>query len=110
MLFRSGVKVDPNKIKAIKEWKFPTTINQLQGFLRLTGYYHNFVKDYGRIEAPLTTLLKKDAFSCNLEATKAFVHLKEEMCLALVLATLHFTRTFIVECDALGNGIGVVLM
>ena len=44
-----GVKVNPRKIKAIKEWKVPTTIKQLRGFLGLTGYYHNFVKNYGRI-------------------------------------------------------------
>ena len=106
---QEGVKVDPNKIKGIKEWKVPTTIN-LRGFLRLTRYYRMFVKNYGRIAAPIRTLLKKDSFSWNPEATKAFEHLKEAMCLAPVLAMPDFTKTFIVECDASGNGIGVVLM
>ena len=49
-----GVKVDPRKIKSIKEWKIPTSINHLRGFLGLTGYYRKFVKNYGRIAAPLT--------------------------------------------------------
>ena len=105
-----GVKVDPNKIKAIKELKVPTTIKQLRVFLGLTGYCRKFVKDYGRIVSPLITLLKKDEFSLTPEETKAFEHLKEEMCLAPVLGMPYFTKTFIVECDASRNGIGVVLM
>ena len=32
------------------------------------------------------------------------------MCKDPILATLDFTKTFIVESDTLGNGIGVVLM
>jgi hypothetical protein len=43
-------------------------------------------------------------------ATKDFKQLKEVMCKAPILTTPDFTKTFIVECDASRNGIGVVLM
>jgi hypothetical protein len=105
-----GVKVDPNNIKAMMDWSIPKKLKNLRGFLGLTGYYRKFVRNYGRIVAPLTTLTKKDAFSWTLDETEAFEKLKEVMCKALVLTTPYFTKTFILECDASGNGIGVVLM
>ena len=58
-----GVKKYPNKIKSINEWIIPTTLRHLRGFMGLTGYYHKFVRNYGIIATPLTTLLKKDEFS-----------------------------------------------
>jgi hypothetical protein len=105
-----GVKVDPNKIKAMMDWPIPKTLKNLREFLGLTGYYHKFVWNYGRIATPLMTLTKKDAFSWTPEETKSFEQLKEVMCKSPFLTTLNFTKTFIVESDALRNGIGVVLM
>ena len=105
-----GVKVYPNKIKAMKEWKNLTTIKYIQVFIELTRYYRKFVKNCGRITTPLTTLLNKCAFSWTPKATKVFKHLKEEMFLTPDLATPDYKKKIIVECDALGNGIGVVLM
>jgi len=87
-----GVKVDPNKIKAMMDWSIPKTLKNLKGFLGLIGYYRKFVRNYGRIEEPLMTLTKKDAFSWTPEVTKAFEQLKEVMCKAHVLTTPDFTR------------------
>ena len=105
-----GVKVDTNNIKAMMDWSIPKTLKNLRGFFGLTGYYRKFVRNYGRIAAPLTALTQKDAFSWTPEATKSFEQLKEVMCKDLVLTSPDFTKTFIVEGDASGNGIGVVLM
>jgi hypothetical protein len=45
------------------EWEIPKTLKKLRVSLGLTRYYHKFVKNYGQIAAPLTTLLNKEAFS-----------------------------------------------
>jgi hypothetical protein len=87
-----------------------STQHNLRGFLGLTGYYCKFVHKYGAITTPLTTLTKKDEFSWTLEVTQDFEQLKEVMCKSPVLTTPEFAKTFIVECDASGNDIGVVLM
>jgi hypothetical protein len=95
-----GVKVDPNNIKSMMDWPIPKTLKNITRFLGLIGYYHKFVRNYGRIVAPLTTLTKKDAFSWTPEATKDFEQLKVVMCKAPILTTTNFTKTFIVEFDA----------
>jgi hypothetical protein len=85
-------------------------LKKLRGFLGLTSYYCKFLKNYGQIETPITTLLNKESFSWTQVTTKAFEKLKETKCTNIFLATLDFTKTFIVECDASSHGIGVVLM
>ena len=57
----AGVRTDPAKISAVKDWLVPTNVKQVRRFLGLTGYYRRFIKHYGIISRSLSDLLKKDA-------------------------------------------------
>lgn len=59
---------------------------------------------------PLTTLPKKKKFFWTKKAQQAFNQLKEAMMNTLVLQLPNFTNAFVVECDALGEGLGAILM
>ena len=58
-----GVRVDPEKIRAIVDWPTPTNLTQLKGFLGLCGFYRRFFKRFSQLAAPLTDLTKKGAFT-----------------------------------------------
>jgi len=91
-------------------WPFPSTFKSLRGFFGLTGYYRKFIKGYGSITAPLTSSLRKNSFEWTLTAKEAFTALKNVVTNPLVLILPDFTKPFIIQCDASGCGVGVVLM
>ena len=105
-----GVKADPKKISTMVQWPILDSVKALRGFLGLAGYYRKFIKGYETIAQPLIDLLKKDSFHWSDKALEAFTKLKEAVTQPPVLALPDFCRPFIIECDALGKGLGVVLM
>jgi hypothetical protein len=60
--------------------------------------------------APLTNLLKNNAFNWTQVAHQSFQALKEAMCTTHVLALHEFTKTFVHEFDVSGRGIGEVFL
>lgn len=76
IIFSEGVKTDPWKIEAMKDWPAPKSLKALRVFLGLTDYYRKFIKGYGMITSPLIALLKKDAFEWSDKAKKVFGELK----------------------------------
>jgi hypothetical protein len=108
---QDGISVDPEKVQEVMNWKPPTIVRQIRSFLGLTGYYRRFIPDFSRIAKPTTELLKKGVkYKWSQKCEDAFHALRQHLTTAPVLAQPDNTKPFEVYCDALGTGLGCVLM
>ncbi|KAA3460520.1 DNA/RNA polymerases superfamily protein [Gossypium australe] len=107
----SGIRVDPNKISAILDWKPPKNSFEIRSFLGLAGYYRRFVKGFSMIGTPLIKVLQKDVkFEWTKKCQKSFDQLKAFLTEAPVLTQPETGKEFVVFSDTSLNGLGCVLM
>jgi hypothetical protein len=105
-----GVHVHQGKIQAILDWPTPKTLTELKGFLGICIYYRMFFKGFCQLCAALIDLTRKGTFKWIHEAHVTFDMMKKVMSNFPVLTLPKFSRPFILECDASGEGVGEVLM
>ncbi|XP_059284769.1 uncharacterized mitochondrial protein AtMg00860-like [Lycium ferocissimum] len=75
-----GVKVDSQKIDAVRRWSRLTSVFDIRSFLGLAGYYRHFAERFSSISAPLTKLTqKKVKFQWSDACERSFEELKKEM-------------------------------
>jgi hypothetical protein len=103
--------VDKAKINTIKSWLIPATLTQLHSFLGLLEFYRRFVRDFSTIASPLNDLMKKSVlFRWDAAQDQTFHTLIDKLTHALLLQLSNFGKTFELECDTSGIGIGGVLL
>jgi hypothetical protein len=104
-----GIRMDPDKVKAIKDWEAPKTVKGVRSFLGFANFYRRFIKDFARIAAPLTRLTRDVSFTWGPEEQSAFDKLKEIFLTEPNLAAFDPERDTVLECDSSGYAVGGVL-
>ena len=86
IISEEGIRVDPNKIEVIIEWKPPRNVTEVRSFLGLAGYYRRFAKGFSMTTAPMTRLLQKNVrFEWSEKCQASFEKLKAFLTEAPVL-------------------------
>ena len=107
---RDGIRMDPEKIRAINDWEEPRTVKQVQAFLGLCNFYRRFIRSFGAIARPLTQLTRKDVlFRFGDAERRAFEELKKRITEAPVLAHFDRTKKLVFEADSSDYVTGGVL-
>jgi len=106
---KGQVKMEQEKIKAVKEWKTPMKVKNIESFLGFANFYRRFIHNFSHTARPLNELKRKKEWKWKKEHQEAFEELKEKITSQPVLALPKRKGKFRVETDVSGHAIGGVL-
>ena len=105
-----GLRLDPNKLQAIRDFPCPANLEFTQSFIGLVNHYRRFVRDFATIATLLYKLLKKDiTFTWGTTKQNSFELLKVALCFALLLVYPNFVVSFLLQTDTSRDAIGAIL-
>ena len=106
-----GIRVDLQKIEAVKQWPRPTSTIDIRSFLGVAGYYIRFVEGYLSIGSPLTSLTQKMVkFQQSDNCDKSFAELTKRWTTTPFFTLPEGSDGYVIYCDASRVGLGCVLM
>jgi hypothetical protein len=106
----AGIRVNPDKVSAVRDWPVPQTKSEVRSFLGTASYYRRFVRDFATIAAPLHHISSvKATWEWQEQHQRAFDELKAVLSTAPVLAFPLPDAPYVMDTDASLTGIGAVL-
>ena len=76
---KEQVQMEQDKVKAVKEWKTPTKIKEVEIFLGFVNFYQRFIQNFSHIVKPLNDLKGKKEWEWKEEHQQAFNELKDKI-------------------------------
>ena len=105
-----GIRMDPEKVAAIKAWESPKSITGIRSFLGFANFYRQFIGNFSSMAEPLTRLTGKNAtFEWGSAQQLAFDNLKAAFIAEPALTNFDPEKKTVLECDASGWATGGVL-
>ena len=98
-----------DNVEAIKCYKRPTSVKEVQRFVGMCGYFRQFVPNFSVRAVGLTDLTRQDKFQWTEAAERSFQDLKEAMVSYPVVRPADAQQPFRVTTDACGRGWGAVI-
>ena len=68
---KGQVKMEQEKIKAVKEWKIPMKVKDIKSFLGFANFYRRFIQNFSHMAKPLNELKGKKKWMWNKEHLKS---------------------------------------
>ena len=103
------VRMEPNKVKVILDWKPPTCKKDIQKFNGFCNFYRRYITGYSNIARPITTLMGNKTFKWEKKEQDAFEELKRIVASEQVITLPIADGKYRVEADASGYAIGATL-
>ena len=95
------IKMEEEKMKDVLDWPTPKCVKDVQKFLELVNYYHQFIQGFTAIARLLYDMVKKNRkWKWTGKQEEVFKELKEKFTKELVLAAPNLDKKIRMEVNA----------
>ena len=111
IIFEDGIRIDPNRVKAIQKVDLLRSRKEIQSFLGKVNFVRRFIPNFGEIIKDITRMLKKGVdIKWTVEAKNSFEQIKKALTQAPIVISPNFSKEFLVFTFASENTIAGVLL